>query len=130
MTKKLTTITHLALLKLYWSPKIRMLEISGTPFEMGYQHGLSYPKEIAELEEERIQLSSDINWTGQELSRQEVLSLGEACLPCHQAYAPDLMEELSGRCRRCGEILVKMSMKSLWSNPYMNSHQGRYLFQY
>jgi isopenicillin-N N-acyltransferase like protein len=77
-------------------PKIRLLEISGNPFEMGRQHGQAYPEEIRLLAEERVELSRSKAWTGHELSRPEVLALGEACLPYHQAYAPELMEELQG----------------------------------
>lgn len=77
-------------------PKLRLLEVSGTPFEMGRQHAAAYPKEIQELTEDRLSLSSDKNWTGKQLSRQEVLAIGQACLPYHEAYAPELLEELRG----------------------------------
>lgn len=89
-------------------PKIRVLEVSGTPFELGRQHGLAYPREIQELAEERVRLSSNRNWTGTELARQEVLALGEACMPYHQAYAPDLMEELEGMSRTTGVGLTEL----------------------
>jgi isopenicillin-N N-acyltransferase-like protein len=89
-------------------PAIRVLEISGTPFEMGQQHGLAYPKEIVELTEERVRLSSDKYWTGKELSRQQVLALGEACLHHHQTYAPDLMEELCGTSQATGVGLTEL----------------------
>ena len=75
---------------------LRLLEVSGSPIEMGRQHATAYPTAIQELAEDRLQLSSNKNWTGKTLSRQEVLALGNACLPDHQAYAPDLMEELRG----------------------------------
>ncbi len=77
-------------------PRLRLLEVSGTPFEMGRQHAAAYPKEIQELTKDRLSLSGDKNWTGKELSRQEVLALGRACLPYHEAYAPELMDELRG----------------------------------
>lgn len=75
-------------------PKLRLLEVSGSSFEMGRQHASAYPDEINKLAEERLQLSSHREWMGKELSCQEVLALGEACLPYHQAYAPELMGEL------------------------------------
>ncbi|MBI1878409.1 MAG: hypothetical protein HYR94_09315 [Chloroflexi bacterium] len=77
-------------------PNLRLLEVSGPPFEMGRQHAAAYPKEIQELTEDRLRLSSNKNWTGKELSRQQVLALGQACLPYHEAYAPELMDELRG----------------------------------
>jgi isopenicillin-N N-acyltransferase-like protein len=88
--------------------KIRLLEVCGTSFDMGYQHGLAYLQEIHELAEERIHLSSDKNWTGQALSRQEVLALGQACLPDHEAYAPDLIEELHGLSQATGVGLAEL----------------------
>ena len=75
---------------------IRLLDISGSPYDMGYQHGKTYARDILDLTEERVHLSSDPNWTGRTLSREEVLALGEACLAEHRAYAPALMEELRG----------------------------------
>ena len=77
-------------------PNIRLLELSGPPGEMGQQHGRAYTREIQELAEDRLQLSSNEYWTGKTLSRREVLALGGACLPYHQAYAPDLIAELRG----------------------------------
>jgi isopenicillin-N N-acyltransferase-like protein len=77
-------------------PPIRVLETSGTPFVMGRQHGLAFAHQIRELAEERLELSSDKNWTGHELPRSEVLRLGNACLPYHHDYAPELMDELRG----------------------------------
>jgi len=77
-------------------PKMRLLELSGSPFDMGRQHGLAYPEEINALTEDRLQLSSSPAWTGKALSPEHVLDLARACLPYHEAYAPDLMDELRG----------------------------------
>jgi hypothetical protein len=49
---------------------MRLLEVSGTSFEMGRQHALAYSAEILELAEDRLQLSSNKYWTGTTLSRQ------------------------------------------------------------
>lgn len=89
-------------------PKIRLLEVSGSPYEMGQQHALAYPTEIQALTEDRLQLSSNKNWTGKKLSRQEVLELGRACLPYHETYAPDLMEELRGMSAVTGLSLTEL----------------------
>lgn len=89
-------------------PNLRLLEVSGTPFEMGRQHAAAYPKEIQELTEDRLNLSSNKNWTGKELSRQEVLALGNACLPYHEAYAPELMAELRGMSHVTGLGLTEL----------------------
>lgn len=88
--------------------KLNVLTVGGTSYEMGYQHGLAYPQQISELAAERIHLSCDKKWTGRELSRSEVLALGEACLPYHQAYAPDLVEELRGLSQATGLGLAEL----------------------
>ncbi len=89
-------------------PNLRLLEVSGSPFEMGRQHAAAYPKEIQELTEDRLRLSSNKNWTGKDLSRHEVLALGQACLPYHHAYAPRLMDELQGMSEVTGLSLAEL----------------------
>ena len=76
--------------------RIRILEISGTPYEMGYRHGETYADAIRMFTEERVRLSSSEHWTGRNLSQAQVLALAEACLDEHRAYAPELVEELQG----------------------------------
>lgn len=76
--------------------QVHVLEVFGSPLEMGRQHGRAYSAAIRELAEDRLHLSSSKNWTGKDLPRQEVLALAEACLPFHEAYAPELMAELRG----------------------------------
>ena len=76
---------------------IRVLTISGSPYELGYVHGKTYANEIGELTEERLRLSCDPFWTGgQQATLDEVLALGRACLLHHEAFAPELMEEMRG----------------------------------
>ena len=76
---------------------IRVLTIAGSPYELGYVHGKTYANEIGELTEERLRLSCDPFWTGgQQASLDEVLAIGRACLRHHEAFAPELMEEMRG----------------------------------
>ena len=75
---------------------IRVLELSGSSFEMGYAHGAAHRDAIRHFADERVRLSGDPLWTGRTLSRTEVLDLAEACLAEHERYAPDLVEELRG----------------------------------
>jgi isopenicillin-N N-acyltransferase-like protein len=89
-------------------PNLRLLEVSGVPYEMGRQHAAAYPKEIQELTEDRLRLSSSKNWTGKELSRQEVLAVGRACLPYHEAYASELVDELRGMSDVTGLSLTEL----------------------
>lgn len=76
---------------------IRVLTIAGSPYELGYVHGKTYVNEIGELTEERLRLSCDPFWAGgQQATLEEVLALGRACLRHHEAFAPELMEEMRG----------------------------------
>ena len=76
--------------------RIRLINLAGSPYDMGYAHGQRFHDEIHMFTEERLRLSQDANWTGHSLSRQAVLALADACVAEHQAYAPDLMDELQG----------------------------------
>lgn len=63
---------------------------------MGREHGATFRDEIRMFAEDRINLSMSEVWTGRNLPREQVMALAEACVAEHQAYAPDLMEELQG----------------------------------
>ncbi len=76
--------------------RIRVVEISGSAFDMGWQHGKRFHDEIHMFTEDRVRLCQDPNWTGHSLSREAIIALAEACVVEHQTYAPDLMEELAG----------------------------------
>ena len=87
---------------------IRVVRLSGTPYEMGYVHGQRFHDEIHMFTEERVRLSRDADWTGHNLSRAAVIALAEACVAEHQAYAPDLMEELQGMADATGLSLAEL----------------------
>jgi len=76
--------------------KIRVLDLSGSHYDMGYQHGLSYADGIRHFAEERVKLSGNPMWAGQSFTRSEVLAIAEACLDEHRAYSADLLDELQG----------------------------------
>ena len=88
--------------------QIRILELSGSPYEMGMKHGKTYHDEIHMFTEDRVELSQNIDWTGRNLSREAVIALAEACVAEHQAYAPDLMEELQGMADATGLSLAEL----------------------
>lgn len=87
---------------------VRVLELAGTPYEMGYAHGRAWHDAIHMFTEERIRLSSDPNWTGHTLPRQQVLALAEECLAEHERYAPELVEELRGMADATGLGLAEL----------------------
>jgi len=76
--------------------KIRVVELSGTAYEMGQQHGTAYPQEIRRYAHERVELVAAGQWTGHKLTTDQVLTLAEECIPAHEAYSPDLMAETRG----------------------------------
>ena len=88
--------------------KIRVIKLSGTPYEMGYAHGQRFHDEIHMFTEERVRLSQDSDWTGHNLSRTAVIALAEACVAEHEAYAPDLMQELGGMADATGLSLAEL----------------------
>lgn len=82
---------------------IRVLTLAGAPYELGYIHGKTYAKEIGELTEERLRLCCDPFWTGgQQVTLEEVLTIGRACLRYHETFAPELMEEMRGMAEATG----------------------------
>lgn len=88
--------------------KIRVLDVFGNPYQMGFQHGQAYAREIRELTAERVHLSSDENWTGRSVSSTHTLSLAEACLDEHCHYSPELMWELEGLSAATGISLPEL----------------------
>lgn len=89
-------------------PRLRILEIHGTHYEMGYQHGIAYADAIRELTHERVALCSDEAWTGRSLPTDHVLELAEACMDDHHTYAPELMEQLKGIAAATGLSLPEL----------------------
>jgi len=77
-------------------PKLKVLTLTGSPYEMGYQHGNAYCDGIHQFAEERLTLSMSGHWVGHNLSKDHVLAVASACVKVHQTYAPHLMEELQG----------------------------------
>jgi isopenicillin-N N-acyltransferase-like protein len=72
---------------------IRVLDLAGTPEEVGRAHGQAYAGEIREYTDERVRLAGDGTWSNA-LPREQVLALADACLPAHEAYDADLYAEM------------------------------------
>lgn len=89
-------------------PAIRVLELSGSPYEMGWRHGAAHAGAIRHFSDERQRLSGAPKWTGRALPPSEVIALAEACLPAHRQYAPALMDELQGMADASGETLARL----------------------
>jgi len=83
-------------------PPIRLLEVHGSHYEMGYQHGQAYAADIRELTEERTHLSMDGAWVGRTATHDQVMAVADACLDHHYAYAPAIMREIEGMAAATG----------------------------
>jgi isopenicillin-N N-acyltransferase like protein len=88
--------------------RLRVLQLTGTPYEIGFQHGLAYAEDIRKVTAERIQLSCEPTWTGRSLSYKQVLELANACIPYHEDYAPDVLDELRGMSAATGIGLAEL----------------------
>lgn len=87
---------------------IQKMKLNGTPYDFGFQHGKRHHDAIHHFTTERIKLSSDIHWTGHNLPREEIMSIAQACLAEHEAYAPELVEELRGMSDATGLGLAEL----------------------
>ena len=81
---------------------IRRLVLSGSPRQLGAEHGRAYPEDIRRYTDERVHLASNGSWAGREATREDALGLAEAMLPAHRAYAPDLTEEMEAMAKASG----------------------------
>lgn len=75
-------------------PPIRILDLSGSPAEMGAVHGAAYAEEIRTYTRERIELVASGAWSGGALSTGDVLEIAESMLPAHEAFDADLFSEM------------------------------------
>ena len=87
---------------------VPVLELSGTPFEMGYTHGQAFAAAIRHYAKERIALAGSKGWTGRSASRSEVLAIAEACVPFHHQFSPELGEELEGMAAGSGVSVAEL----------------------
>ncbi len=77
-------------------PPIRVLDLSGSPNQMGLAHGRAFADEIRFYTKERVGLVCGGAWSGGPIDRADVLELAAACLPAHESHSPDLYAELLG----------------------------------
>lgn len=75
-------------------PPIRVLDLSGSPEEMGRQHGDAYGEQIRQYTRERVELASSALWTGGALRRSDVLDIAAGMLDAHEAFSAPLHAEM------------------------------------
>ncbi len=75
-------------------PPIRILDLAGSPEEMGHTHGTTFGDEIRHYTEERLDLVVSGLWSGGPISRGDVLDLADSMLPAHERHSPTLYAEM------------------------------------
>ena len=75
-------------------PPIRILELAGSPIEMGSTHGRTYGDEIREYANDRVELAASGLWTGGPVGRDVVLEIAESMLAAHEHFDADLYSEM------------------------------------
>ena len=75
-------------------PPIRILDLAGSPAEIGAAHGAAYAEEIRSYTRARVDLVSAGAWSGGPLATGEVLEIAESMLPAHEAFDADLHTEM------------------------------------
>ena len=83
-------------------PPIRVLDIGGSPAEMGAAHGAAFAEEIRRYATERIDLVCQGRWSGGALPRAEVLEIAESMIPAHEAFDADLHTEMEAMADAAG----------------------------
>lgn len=68
--------------------QLRVIEVGGTPYEIGFQYGSVFPEEVSKV----IDLKS--RWLG--FTPDSVIALVQQYVPLVQGYAPELLETLRG----------------------------------
>lgn len=83
-------------------PPIRLLDLSGSPVEIGRAHGEAFADEIRHYADDRIGLVASGLWSGGPLSRQQVLEIADSMLDAHKAFDTDLFAELTAMADAAG----------------------------
>ncbi len=109
--------------------KIRVLTISGTPYQMGYAHGATYREEIRRYAAERVHLVMQGKWSGgAKMSREAVLDLAEQLVPAHEAFSADLTNEMRGMSAATGlslgELIVVSGFTDFIDTVYAQNQTG------
>ena len=81
---------------------ITVLDVAGTPSEIGAAHGAFAPDTLRAFAAERVALAGTAEWSGGALPRDGVLALAQACLEAHRAYSSALTEELEALAEAAG----------------------------
>lgn len=77
---------------------IRVVDLIGSPSDMGRAHGAAHSVEISEYAADRLALSAE----GTTMRGGDLIELAARCLPAHAAYSASLTEEMEALARAAG----------------------------
>lgn len=85
-----------------------LMEIEGSPYRLGFEHGRRHAEAIRHFAEERVRLAGEPGWTGTTLERSCVIELAGSCLEAHEKFTPDGLQELEGMAAATGLSLAEL----------------------
>lgn len=83
-------------------PPIRILDVAGSPSQIGATHGAAYAAEITQYMNDRVDLVSSGLWSGGPISRSDVLDIAQSMLPAHESFDVMLHEEMLAMAEAAG----------------------------
>ena len=96
---------------------LHTLELSGTPREMGRQHGEQLRDLVRGMIETRLELATRAaESANQHLGRPWCLDLAAECVPFLHSYAPAVHEELGGIAEASGFTLPELVIGNGWTD--------------
>ncbi|HEX6947339.1 MAG TPA: C45 family peptidase [Acidimicrobiia bacterium] len=82
---------------------LRVVELAGSPGDLGRGHAEACGELIRRYVDERLERATDQRWSGGgSVDRDFILGLADSTLPAHEAYSPDLYEEMVGMSHAAG----------------------------
>lgn len=92
--------------------QLPVLEVSGSPEDIGGRHGELFRNAIRRFAAERVELAGDTAWAGRALARDTVVQLADRCLESHERFAPELTAELRAMADAAGLSAAEMLIVS------------------
>lgn len=81
---------------------IRVLDLAGSPSEIGARHGELHADEIQHYANERVDLVASGLWSGGPLTRAEVLDIADSMLSAHERFDSALFDEMQSMAAAAG----------------------------
>lgn len=87
---------------------MRVIELSGSPGDIGGTHGKELAPEIRRYLGERLRLASDGSWTGQRQGRDGVIATAAATIDAHASYSPRVHAEVEAMAETAGVSVAEL----------------------